>query len=91
MSLHLSFFKTKVLMDRATFMLISKRAAMVAEMRERLDDERALLLTALHDLAVERQEKEPQLFTRRWLRSHRNEPDPFPIERKGGGARAERS
>lgn len=41
-------------------------------LRERADSESNLLVHALHELAVTRKEKEPQLFIRRWLSDHRD-------------------
>ena len=51
---------------------------------DQLEAEANLLVHALHELAIERKEKEPQLFIRRWLTDHR---DLSAVTNKGGEAR----
>ena len=41
-------------------------------LKTQLEGDRNLTIHALHELALTRKEKEPQLFIRRWLSDHRD-------------------
>ena len=64
----------------------AKAKQLIGVLRERLDDEHLLLLTALHELAIAQEEKDHQYFARRWLQQRRKTSDPVPV-RRGGAQR----
>lgn len=59
----------QLLADRERIDRLERRRDSLAE---QLDGEANLLVHALHELALLRKEKEPQLFIRKWLSDHRD-------------------
>lgn len=76
----ISYFKTKVLLERSHFEEIVKQGwqwRLVARgLRKRLTEEHQLLLKALHELALAKQISDPQYFAMRWQADARAEPVP---------------
>lgn len=73
----------------------TKLERLVATLHRRLDNERLLLIAALHQLAEARGARDRQAFARSWIARERRswQRDPVPIDRKeeGGGDQREPS
>jgi len=82
--------RTRVVLDRNQFATLlmhnAKAKKLIERMRDRVAEEHQLLQVALHELAIAQGRKDPQHFTRLWLRKHRVIPDPIPM-RRGGAKR----
>ena len=71
----IAHFNGSVLMPEADYQQLLQRNRQLREfalaLRDRLDDERVLLVNALHQLAVERNAKDAQTFMRVWVNGER--------------------